>query len=335
MATRQHAIIDKFDPDKLLHVVRGGHTEHFLPSAGLGKGECSGQIWRYEHDHPRAEVCLDAGDYGFEAVVRGTFRPGFLCLGRVQYQHPAGEGSTLINGAAVSSDQLQIYPEDVEFFYHARPGTAWAALQVRREDLQRTSQALLGRTLDLSPRRIANLTIGPRSRAVMVELTWAALRPDGPPSFSVSAREREAEDAFFADVVLEVAAEVIDIAQRDEAFDEHQIRIHQRLELVRRAQDLMRLNIAAPYDSLSLCAALGVPERTLQLAFQRTFAMSPSRWLHRARLHEARRLLRRASPASDTVAAIAARCGLTHAGRFSREYARLFGEAPSVTLRCS
>jgi AraC family ethanolamine operon transcriptional activator len=325
MCQRQHVTFHKFDPDRMLHAVRGGHTEHFLPRPRA----CSGELWSFTHADTRREVCVDSGRYAFEAVVRGTFRPGFVCLGFVEGGPAAGRDprapATEVNGVAIGQHQVQVYPENIEFFYHAPPGTRWTALQVRREDVQRTAVALLGRPLDLADRQIANLTIGPGARALLGAVVQATLRE--PPAGT------DDQDALLAEAVLEMVCEVLDPAHRDGAFDEHQIRRHERLSLVRRAQDRLRRVLAQPYDSAGLCAALGVPERTLQLAFQRTLAMSPRRWLHTARLLEARRLLGEAHPAGETVAGIAARCGLTHAGRFSSDYRLLFGEAPSVTLR--
>ncbi|MFI4917388.1 MAG: helix-turn-helix domain-containing protein [Phycisphaerales bacterium JB060] len=329
MSTRQHTAFHKFDPDRMLHVVRGGHTEHFLPRPA----QCTGELWRYEHAAADRSVCLDSGHYQFEAVVRGTFRPGYVCLGNAVQVAPAHDRPTEINGVRVTDDHVQVYPEGVEFFYHAQPGTRWTAVQARREDIQATAHTLLGRGVEVSARQVTNLTIDPHARAALAAITTTACQP----AYSVldPADLDTTDEAFFADVVLEVIAELLDLAQRDDAFDEHQIRIHQRLGLVRRAQDAMRQDIAAPYDSAALCATLGVPERTLQLAFQRTLAMSPSRWLHTARLHEARRRLCHADPLRETVAAIASCCGLGHAGRFSCNYARLFGETPSRTLRGS
>jgi AraC-like DNA-binding protein len=60
--------------------------------------------------------------------------------------------------------------------------------------------------------------------------------------------------------------------------------------------------------------------------------MGPVRYLWLKRMHLANRALARADSASATVTAIATEYGFWELGRFSVEYGRLFGEAPSATL---
>jgi transcriptional regulator GlxA family with amidase domain len=79
---------------------------------------------------------------------------------------------------------------------------------------------------------------------------------------------------------------------------------------------------------------LGVSSRTLHRAFLRDYGMAPMSMLRRTRLRAARRLLQLAGP-GITVTTVALDCGFAHLGRFSQEYSRQFGEAPSETLRCA
>jgi AraC family ethanolamine operon transcriptional activator len=94
----------------------------------------------------------------------------------------------------------------------------------------------------------------------------------------------------------------------------------------------MRRNLSAGYHSGSMCDAVGVSERVLQLAFREAVGMSPSRWFTCARLNAARRLLLSGDSPPITVTGAASRCGFEHLGRFSTEYRVLFGEKPSETL---
>jgi transcriptional regulator GlxA family with amidase domain len=61
--------------------------------------------------------------------------------------------------------------------------------------------------------------------------------------------------------------------------------------------------------------------------------MSPHRYLALRRMNLVRRALMMADPARTTVTQIATDHGFWELGRFSVAYRRLFGEAPSVTLR--
>jgi transcriptional regulator GlxA family with amidase domain len=76
-----------------------------------------------------------------------------------------------------------------------------------------------------------------------------------------------------------------------------------------------------------------VSERTLQICCQEQLGISPKRYLLLHRMELARRSLRDATPDLTTVTEICTRYGFWQFGRFAGEYASLFGESPSTTLR--
>jgi AraC-like DNA-binding protein len=88
-----------------------------------------------------------------------------------------------------------------------------------------------------------------------------------------------------------------------------------------------RLNMPA------LCAAIGVPERTLRVCCAEFLGVSPTRYLLLRRLNMARSALRRADPVTASVAEIARSCQFLEPGRFAVTYRTIFGEMPSSTLR--
>ena len=82
-----------------------------------------------------------------------------------------------------------------------------------------------------------------------------------------------------------------------------------------------------------LAVAVGVSERTLRTAFQDYFGMGPVQFLRLRTLNLARHALQNSDPALTTVTGVATRFGVWELGRFARDYQRLFGELPSMTLR--
>jgi AraC-like DNA-binding protein/tetratricopeptide (TPR) repeat protein len=100
---------------------------------------------------------------------------------------------------------------------------------------------------------------------------------------------------------------------------------------VRRACDAMRADPARDFDLAELAAIAGAPARTLQRQFRNFLGKGPLEMLRDLRYEAARRELLRGGP-DARVTDIAARCGLTHFGRFSVEYRRRYGENPSATL---
>ena len=85
----------------------------------------------------------------------------------------------------------------------------------------------------------------------------------------------------------------------------------------------------------ALCVAIGVPERTLRLCCTEFLGMSPTRYYLLRRLNMARSALRRADPATASVAEIARNHKFVELGRFAAAYRAVFGEMPSSTLRRS
>jgi AraC-like DNA-binding protein len=82
-----------------------------------------------------------------------------------------------------------------------------------------------------------------------------------------------------------------------------------------------------------ICAAIGVPDRTLRLCCQEHLGMGPKQYLLLRRVHLARRSLRTADPSVSTVTDIATMFGFWHFGRFATFYRSVFGETPSATLK--
>lgn len=89
-----------------------------------------------------------------------------------------------------------------------------------------------------------------------------------------------------------------------------------------------------PWSVAELCAAIGVAERTLNLACHEFHGAGPLRVVRDRRLDAVRGALRLADPVATTVAAEAMRFGFWELGRFAGAYRQRFGEAPSATLRC-
>jgi AraC-like DNA-binding protein len=74
-----------------------------------------------------------------------------------------------------------------------------------------------------------------------------------------------------------------------------------------------------------VCAAVGVPYRTLNLYCREEFGVSPKQYL----------LLRQPGAGRQTVTEAAMRFGFWELGRFAAFYQAVFSERPSATLRAS
>jgi AraC-like DNA-binding protein len=106
-----------------------------------------------------------------------------------------------------------------------------------------------------------------------------------------------------------------------------------RLPVIRRFERLLEEKEGWPIYLGELCAAIGVTGRTLRAHCQEHLGMSPHRYLWLRRMNLAHRVLVGAEPGSMTVTTIANDQGFAELGRFAGDYRKLFGEAPSATLR--
>jgi AraC-like DNA-binding protein len=104
-------------------------------------------------------------------------------------------------------------------------------------------------------------------------------------------------------------------------------------DIMTRFEDALGVNFGKQPRSSELCATIGVPERTLRECCVKFLGLTPARYIWLRRLNLVRAELRRAAPATESVAQIALRYHFSEPGRFAADYRTLFGEPPSVTLK--
>jgi len=103
---------------------------------------------------------------------------------------------------------------------------------------------------------------------------------------------------------------------------------------LRHLEEWLDEHLAEPIDVTLMCAMAGIEARGLHKRFCQRRGVPPMRWVQARRMAAARMRLMEARR-GDTVIQIALEQGITHAGRFSVNYRRRYGESPSATLaRC-
>ena len=103
--------------------------------------------------------------------------------------------------------------------------------------------------------------------------------------------------------------------------------------IMRRFHAFMEARQGEAIYMTDVCAAIGVPQRTLHKYCHEGLGMGPKRYLLLRRMHMAREKLRKANRQAGAVTDIACSLGFWNFGRFAVEYRVLFGETPSATLR--
>jgi AraC-like DNA-binding protein len=100
---------------------------------------------------------------------------------------------------------------------------------------------------------------------------------------------------------------------------------------VRRAEEFIESNWRRPLTLRMIAQATGVSARSLFAAFREARGCSPTEYVKRVRLKQARQML--TSPTQRTsVTAVAFACGFDNPGHFAGNYRLAFGELPSQTL---
>ncbi|GAA3263014.1 helix-turn-helix transcriptional regulator [Nonomuraea helvata] len=103
-------------------------------------------------------------------------------------------------------------------------------------------------------------------------------------------------------------------------------------QMLRRALAFIDEHADMPMGIAEIATAARVSARALQYAFRRHLNTTPLGHLRQVRLARAHDELKISDPAATTVAAIGARWGFFHPGRFALSYRAAYGCAPSDTL---
>jgi AraC-like DNA-binding protein len=251
---------------------------------------------------------------------------------------------------------LAIIPGRAAVSFWTRPGLGllWNGQDVQASKIIRHCEAeeSYRRSAEPSSRAVMSLPIEKMASAG-VALSGYDLTPPSDPLILASApgamRALQSLHASVADVarrspaILAVPAVASAIEQSliatmidclsSSTMDEDRMAHRHHHAIMRRFHDKLE---QSPNDALFLpevCAAIGVPGRTLRACCQEYLGMGPKQYLTLRRLHLARQALREMGPGSGNVTDVATQYGFWQFGRFSGHYRTLFGELPSVTLR--
>jgi AraC family ethanolamine operon transcriptional activator len=105
------------------------------------------------------------------------------------------------------------------------------------------------------------------------------------------------------------------------------------MQVFRRAREYIHNGLADGISIVALCTTIGVSRRALESVFRSVIGTGPGNYIRALQLNQVRRDLLLSSGGDVSIGSIAARRGIWHWSRFSREYRLMFGELPSQTRR--
>jgi AraC-like DNA-binding protein len=324
---------------------RSGKTWPKSIQRGFGIPSCAVQTFS-DHDAYGAavraaniELTLDGGaDFAAKITGLGLSRlwmqrshantpalmRGSMLSGRSGIIFSLQQGLTW-NGVALSAGRIALYVPSQEFCVRSAVGSlSWAGVGLPIEDLVAAGAALADQDLT-APRGglIAEPKPDALARLARLHAAVGRLAEDAPEVVAHPATTRGLEQSL-----IEAAVDCLcdtEVHENSSAQRRHELIMRRFFRFVEESP------IASLYVP-EICAAIGVPHRTLLVCCQERLGMAPKRYLVLRRLSLARRELREAAHGGASVTEIATKYGFWEFGRFAGLYRSAFGELPSDTL---
>jgi len=234
--------------------------------------------------------------------------------------------------AATTLGGLEFQPGDIlstalggEYHHRGVGNARWSSISMEPEDLAAFGQALVGREVKLSAAsQILRPSPGLVSQLLGLQKAANDLATSDPDIFARPTVAKAIEQAL-------ARATIACLTEPGAAENVRQSR--PQMAIMRRFEQILEANPDQPLYITDVCSAIGVTDRTLRLHCQYHLGMNPQRYLWLRRMHLARRALALADGTVKTVTEIANDHGFGELGRFAVSYRKLYGEAPSATLR--
>jgi AraC-like DNA-binding protein len=281
-----------------------------------GAGEFSARLTRLRLQHLEVYRCR-------ESLPRIAYIS--LPTDRIVLSFPIASASLLFGGSALRNGDILLHSRSECMHQRSDGACQWGMVSLSAKQLADCGEALNGQPF-ASPH--ANQVLRPtRDEALRFRRLFghACQLADGGRKLIGRAEVARAleQEMLHAVVHCLAADDVCDYAKTK----------HRHAAVMVRFDEMLTKHIDQKLDMATLCAEVGVPERTLRACCAEVLGVSPTRYLLLQRLNRARAALRRANPATASVAEIARDNQFLEFGRFAVTYRSIFGESPSATLQ--
>ncbi|MCX4187978.1 helix-turn-helix domain-containing protein [Methylophaga sp. OBS4] len=298
-------ILEATDPDEQAHNLRNWQQQYDQISRGPFYG--------------RIEEVSSKRIHAFREHTSQTVRqqcnvwPNSVWLG-----FSSDEKSCRINGHQVNHQLLIVRPGDTQFELVTPEEFNIFGIVVSQESLHEVAQKqgiILDATVFNSPLRAWQSRKLNILRYVLNEL----LKPE----HAGLSRPIQEENLIMA---------VLDVLQQNDGQIHEKPSFIKRRAVVEKVSAYLEAHPDKPFTITELCELTHVSRRTMQYCFEDVLGISPLRCIRISRLNAVRRRLLQGLEEGETISMVAQQWGFLHAGQFTHDYTRLFGENPSVTL---
>ena len=229
-----------------------------------------------------------------------------------------------IDGVAIAATAIARHSRAQSYYERSTGPVDWGAISLPVEHIARAGAAIAG--CDLAPPRDPLIVTPSSASMTRLQRLHAAIE-----SLAVDAPE-VIENPGAAHGLEQSLIEAMVDCLSDPTVREDRWAQQCHTTIIRRFRRLLEDNSERALYIPEICAAIGVPDRTLRMCCQEHLGMSPKQYLLLRRMNLANRALRGGVPAEITVTEVATRFGFWHFGRFATGYRSIFGELPSVSL---
>ncbi len=267
--TYQKLLLNRFDLEVLSSAVTDGNFEQRL----LQGGE-----FRAELDRLLLPNCrLDRGVYSLRCLGMGAVPEGWLNVGLNYCPKIPG----WVNGVYIGVAHLQIFAEGSPIDYMAMPGSAWYALQVKREFLQQLALSSLGRELPLPKRGFKSYQM-PHAAAMLFHKHLEFI-------FNLAQLlercQQESSYGLLEERLLAALAEVAGAAMFHQPSQQWDPRFRQKQRALFIAEGYIKQQVQAGVPFREVMQAVSLSEASLCSTFQNRREVLPfagKRWLETA-----------------------------------------------------
>jgi AraC-like DNA-binding protein len=300
-------------PEQMEAAYSAAHVE----TAPTGRGPFSAHVIRLELDHIWL-VRVHETAPRIERAVPVPNRVFIVC------QINGGSELIITDGVALRANEVIYFNRPRNLYRQFLGPVDWLTISMPVEDMTAAGIAIAGRDLGRQPCRM-RIAVSPDSMARLQNLqSDVAELVEKAPEVELGREVAHGlEQALIAAAVDCLSGG--EIVESTRAQQHHQTVMH-------RFNRLLESDPDRAFYVPEICAAIGVPERTLRLCCQEHLGMRPKQYLLLRRMHLARRALLAATAVETTITGVATHYGFWHLGRFAGCYQSMFGELPSTTL---
>ncbi|WP_082907995.1 helix-turn-helix domain-containing protein [Bradyrhizobium neotropicale] len=281
-----------------------------------GAGDFRARLTRLKLNHLEIYRC-------YESLPRIAYIS--LLRERTFLSFPVATASIGCGGLALQNGDMVLHSGGERVHQRSNGECQWGLLSLPPEQLADGGKALTGRLIASPP---ANRKFRP-SRALASRFQSLFRQAC---HLAESRKDLIERPEIARALEQEMLHAIIHCLAANEADDHPRGRHHHAAVMVRFEEALSK-RIDQKLNMPTLCAEIGVAERTLRMCCTEILGVSPTRYLLLQRLNKARAALRRADPSKSSVAEVARNHQFLELGRFSVTYRTTFGESPSTTLQ--